>query len=306
MTLGTLLQYLTNGPAAGTTASTSNTGANTLTTSGGTESFVADSATGRTKLQLQTTTGGSSLNARYYMDASSAQVAVTVKLTTPATTPSGELQMLSQRYGTTSGGRCFSIAWEASGVVRFLDSTNTVTQIAAAGVLSLATEYVFAYIAANAGAGGAGNGSATVHIYNVGGTTPIATANVSGANFTANQFGTVDIGGGTIANTIDAMDLQIQGGQTTEIPDYVPSTPLTTPVVTLGTVTNPSTVGGSNGSAGVSWPAVSNASSYDAYVATKASPAQSDFSKVSTGVTSPYTFPGLAAGTYSFGIVANP
>lgn len=79
---------------------------------------------------------------------------------------------------------------------------------------------------------------------------------------------------------------------------------LPTPVVTLGTTTNPSTIGGTNGSQVVTWPAVSGATSYVAYIANGSSPAQGDFTQVAAGVTSPYTFTGLAAGTYSFGIRA--
>jgi hypothetical protein len=82
------------------------------------------------------------------------------------------------------------------------------------------------------------------------------------------------------------------------------NTPLATPVVALGTTTNPTTVGGSNGSQVVTWGAVSGATSYVAYRAPGNSPAQGDFVQVATAVTSPYTFTGLSAGTYSFGIRA--
>lgn len=87
------------------------------------------------------------------------------------------------------------------------------------------------------------------------------------------------------------------------------TTPLSTPVVSLGTTTNPSTSGATDGSQVVTWPAVSNATSYDAYklLNPSGSPVDADFgTAVATGVTSPYTFTGLGAGSYAFGIKAKP
>ena len=81
-----------------------------------------------------------------------------------------------------------------------------------------------------------------------------------------------------------------------------PSLPaLPTPVVTLGAKTTSS---GSNGTQTVTWPAVSGAVSYEAWRASGSNPAQGDFTLVQAGVTSPFTFTGLAAGTYSYGIKA--
>ena len=79
---------------------------------------------------------------------------------------------------------------------------------------------------------------------------------------------------------------------------------LATPVVTLGAATNPSTIGGTNGSQVVSWSAIPNAVAYDAYLAIGSSPTQGNFNLVASNVTSPYTFNGLGAGTYSYGIRA--
>ena len=77
--------------------------------------------------------------------------------------------------------------------------------------------------------------------------------------------------------------------------------PLDTPVVTV-TDTEPSS--GSDGTATVTWPAVSGAASYVAHLASTATPSQGDFTQVETGVTSPYTFTGLTPGAKSFGIQA--
>jgi len=85
-------------------------------------------------------------------------------------------------------------------------------------------------------------------------------------------------------------------------------TQLTTPTVSSGTLVNPTTSVSTDGSVVISWSAVSNATSYEAWKATKASPLQSDFTLVATGVTSPYTVTGLSAAssgtTYSLGIKA--
>ena len=81
------------------------------------------------------------------------------------------------------------------------------------------------------------------------------------------------------------------------------ATPLDTPVVTIASQTA-ATTGNSDGTATVTWPAVSGAASYVAYRAPGTSPAQGDFTQVATGVTSPYTFTGLGAGVYSLGIKA--
>lgn len=82
------------------------------------------------------------------------------------------------------------------------------------------------------------------------------------------------------------------------------TTPLATPSITLGAATNPSTVGGTNGTQVVSWPSVSGAASYDAYVSYAVTPTQDDFTRIATGVTSPATLTGLASGAW-VGIKAN-
>jgi len=67
---------------------------------------------------------------------------------------------------------------------------------------------------------------------------------------------------------------------------------------------NPTTIGGTNGKQTVTWSAVANAASYEAWIAHSTSPAQGDFTLVATGVTSPYQFTGLPAGTHAYGVKA--
>lgn len=81
-------------------------------------------------------------------------------------------------------------------------------------------------------------------------------------------------------------------------------TVLPTPVVTAGATTKPTTVGGSDGTQVVTWPAVAGASSYDSYRAAGPSAAQEDYVLVQAGVTSPYTFTGQSRGAYLYGIKA--
>lgn len=102
--------------------------------------------------------------------------------------------------------------------------------------------------------------------------------------------------------TVGWDDIRVNDGAGSEIGDIVEQ--LATPVVTLGAATNPSTVGGSDGSQVVTWAAVPSASSYEAWIAFGASPVQGDFTLVATGVTSPYTFTGLTAGERAYGIKA--
>lgn len=82
------------------------------------------------------------------------------------------------------------------------------------------------------------------------------------------------------------------------------TTPLPTPVVTLGTTTQPTTAAATDGAQTVTWPAVPGATGYSAHHANTATPAQEDFTQVSASVTSPYTFTGLGVGTHAFGVKA--
>lgn len=79
---------------------------------------------------------------------------------------------------------------------------------------------------------------------------------------------------------------------------------LATPVVTLGATQHPSSASATDGTQTVSWDPVPDAGGYSAHLATGLDPDQSDFTQVAASVTSPYTFTGLAEGTYAFGIRA--
>lgn len=82
-------------------------------------------------------------------------------------------------------------------------------------------------------------------------------------------------------------------------------TQLPTPVVTISSQQNPTSIGGTDGSITATWPAVAGATTYTAGIAN--GPDQiSGFVVVSTSATSPYVFTGLAAGQYTVAVQAVP
>ena len=99
---------------------------------------------------------------------------------------------------------------------------------------------------------------------------------------------------------VDACQLEL--GAT--LPAYNESdTPLDTPVVTVTSTTVP-TVANNDGEIQVSWPAVTDAASYEAGIATGHD--QTAGFVTTSAVTSPHTFTGLAAGDYTVAIRAIP
>lgn len=155
------------------------------------------------------------------------------------------------------------------------------------------------------------SGTMTIAYYLGDSTTPIQTANLTGLNlggdlgdFSNFRFGKISGDTPPAAIYYDSVKVHTAADATGLIGPF--SAPLATPTVTLTGSTGPTSIGGSNGTATVSWPAVSGAGAYDAYKAAGTSPAQEDFTLVASGVTSPYTFTGLSAGGQSVGIKARP
>ena len=112
-------------------------------------------------------------------------------------------------------------------------------------------------------------------------------------------FGTASTGMGSI-DTNDGWAI----GSDDWLERYDLDQPLDTPVINIDNYTHPTAIGGNDGTATVSWGAVAGAASYQAYIATGAGPGQETFALVESGVTSPYTFDNLSAGTFSLGIKA--
>lgn len=260
----------------------------------------AGAGTGQTVLHYSVSTGTDIT--RWNLNATNDNVAISCLFKNPASSPSGNNVAMSVRYAS---GVALRFGFNSSNRPYVMDTASTQSFIAGAGVLSAATWYRYEFVIH-------GNsttaGTCTVNVYTPTGTTPISStgASVTGMNLSANTLAAVEVGNSAGTQPIDfyAANLQYNDGGTSEIGPY--ATPLATPVLTLGTTTNPSTVGGTNGSQVVSWGSVTNAGSYDAYIATNTSPAQTDFALVASGVTSPYTFSSLSAGSYAFGIKAKP
>ena len=79
---------------------------------------------------------------------------------------------------------------------------------------------------------------------------------------------------------------------------------LGTPAVTKLSQIDPSAIGLSDGSMTVSFTPVDGASGYTAWKSPSLTPTQASFTQIASGVTSPYTATGLAAGPVSIGIRA--
>lgn len=268
-----------------------------------------DGMRGTSALHMSVAAGTGSDVVRIPMNADNAQASYSVILRTPASNPSGFAPMFNIR---STGGRACTLGYSSGGRIYVADGAaagGTATFVSgASGVTAVAanTEYRFELrLVGNSTTAG----KIDCAIYNPTDTSsPIVTLpTITNANLRAELLHGIEIGQngtGMVAIDYSVEDFQMDDGRTTEIGPILVA--LATPVITLGTHVDPSAAGTSDGSQVVTWPAVSNAATYDAYKAPKASPAQSDFTLVATGVTSPYTFTGFNAGTDSLGIIAKP
>jgi hypothetical protein len=153
-----------------------------------------------------------------------------------------------------------------------------------------------------------GSGTADGQIFGAyflaGSTTPIETFTTTTANIGAGaQFIRFIFGRYTSSAVQAVFDSAVWETDGTGLPGPL-SVPLATPVLTVASKTNPTTAGGTDGKAIVSWAAVAEAVSYEAWRAPGTTPAAGDFVRVAQGVTSPYTFAGLGASAYTVGIRA--
>lgn len=303
----TLVQVMQDNVANGTAATSSNlTGTTTggfTVTSPSTLTWVTDSGAGTGKTVLHYAVSTATDITRWALNATNDQVAISLLVKVPGTAPTTNAVVMSIRYASGVAAR---FGFNASNRPYMMDSVSTQTFIAAAGVLSASTWYRFEFLIH-------GNsttaGTMAVNVYTPTGTTPVASmTTVTNANLTANTLAAVEIGNSAGTQAIDfaAANLQFDNGRTTEIGPL--SAALTQPTVTLGASTTPTTVGGTNGTQVVTWPAVSGATSYEAWITKNdpndPSPLQADFTLVATGVTSPYTFTNLSQANYDFGIKA--
>lgn len=292
------------GAADGVTATTGNTGASQVTPgTGGTITWsTAMGAYGQTGLRFASAVSQSNL-ARFSLDAASNQMQLTGYGTTPSVAPaSGYVTMAAVRHAS---GVCFRLGWSASGVLYLVDSANTITTILAAGVLSLNTMYVFEIVATGASTT-AGNVQVKVYAMSGGavGSQVGSTFTITNANLTANNFSAFDLhtGGTSYAATIGWFGVKANNGAGSALAPYAPEVTLDDPVVTVTSVVNPSTIGGSNGTITITWPSVSGADHYEAAIADGT--VSSGFVTADADATSPHTFTGVEAGTYTVAVRA--
>lgn len=288
--------------ANGTAQTTANSGWSSLNTGSGNTAVFADAAKMGATAGYRMTGGGTAQNIAYLdMPSSVSVMALRVPFQISAiTTVSAILRWYNDASHVTALG---SMGITSTGKLQFVEvsGSGTLLNVSSTASLSAATPYVLMILIDK------GTNQFTAEVYPTGSTTLAASVSgtLGGAMKDAAGLQQVRwaIGTVTTLSYLDTnSDFALGHGDWLARTDV--TSQLTTPTVTVGTITNPSTIGGSNGTTVVSWPAVSGATSYDAYIATGSTPAQGDFTLVASGVTSPYTYTGLTAGTKSFGIRA--
>ena len=299
-----LVQYLFEGGSEGATVNNANSGSSASSVNGGTHVFAAEAkAHGALGFGMTNASGAGTF--RRYPFAGGTTTTVfqfSGVVTLPAQAPLQNASIVS--LPNSSGSARLAVAITPN-------SKLVITDVGSAHYVNLAdiTWGAKYRITIEAVGGSTTASQVTAHVYS--GTTswdtPIGTPlSANNWNMSTDNIIGVDVGvvssPGAIALMAGWDDVQLNDGAGSEIGDIVEQ--LVTPVVTLGAATNPSTVGGVDGSQVVTWAAVPGASSYEAWIANGASPAQGDFTLVATGVTSPYTFTGLTAGERAYGIKA--
>ena len=284
----------------GDALTTTNSGVDTVTLTSGTGVISTAQSAHGTRSALFT--AGSASGATYISKTITATDTITVRVYARFTAyPTGTLAPCLIWLGNGSS-QLANLEVTASGNLRIRDdaSANAWTSTMA---MSLNTWYRIEFsILRNAT-----TGTARATIYTLDGTTALEdSTTLTSKNTGSASVTTIRIGAKTSTGTMETAVFIDDW-------DYDPTTTvfigpvteaLVAPTVSLGVKTNPSTIGGSNGTQTVTWSAVTGATSYEAWIANSASPSQGDFTLVATGVTSPYTFTGIAAGTRAFGIKA--
>lgn len=284
----------------GTAATTANLGAAAAATSGGVTQWEADDAKhGENGVWInQTGTSGSVTN-RFALPSNAKVYAFNIEnFRTPPSNPAANRTICGIRH---SGGVVGSIQWGSTGNLFFAPTTGTNQVIAAAGVLAANTKYIVK-ILITVHPTTAASGSIAIKVYPVGSSTPTATLAPTTVNLGTVDMTHIEMGGSSVVGSFGYWRVQAEAGRTTELPEYVPEVALDTPVVTITDSNDPSTIGGTDGSITISWPAVSGAHHYEAAIADGT--VTSGFTASDTAATSPKTFSGLDAGPYTVAVRA--
>lgn len=299
-----LVQYLFEGGSEGATVTNANSGSSAASVAGGTHVYAAAAKAHGVLGFRMTNASGAGTFRRYPFSGGATPTTFQFSgvVTLPDQAPLQNATVCA--FPNSAGTPRLSVSITPNSKLRILDvgSSHSVD-------LADVTWGAKYRITIEAVGGSTTSSQVTAHVYS--GTTswdtPIGTPlSANNWNMSTDNIIGVDVGiassPGAIVLTAGWDDVQLNDGAGSEIGDIVEQ--LATPVVTLGAAINPSTVGGVDGSQAVTWAAVSGANSYEAWIAAGASPAQGDFTLVATGVTSPYTFTGLTAGEWAYGIKA--
>lgn len=258
---------------------------------------------GTTGLQIDYGTGTTNpAMGRWNVPVPAAEERLSMRIKCPATNPSVVHQVWCFRFAT---GYIMRITRNASGDFIFNPSTGTPTTILTAAQLGSER---FPRMTIDVVANSTTAGTAVMKFYNtagtqIGTTTSLTAQNLSANNISVLQLGTVQSEGNSIVYGFE--DVQIENGAGSEIPEYVPTTPLATPSVTA-TVVNATSIGGSDGQVNLSWSAIANATKYEVAVA-DANDATTGFVVLASNVTgTSYTITGRSAGPGRARVVALP
>ena len=307
--MGTRINYLFDG-VDGTTATTGNTGAASVTATNGGSSITLESDVGlhgTTGLQIAwggTSTGGPILS-RFGLAAASNTASLSVVLTIPASYPTTQHTVMGIR---SSSGTIGSIYRNNAGAFAFQPSSGSPTALLPnasipGGVTKLR-------ITLTATAASTTTGSWQIKFYRADTDVQIgSTYSASSQNMSANQISQVQLGTTTAEATgivYGFEDLQVEEGTTTEIGAYIPSIPLDTPVVTIDEINDATTIGGSDGSIEFSWAAVDDADHYEVAIA-NTEDATTGFTVLDADVSATaYTATGRAKGPFTVRVIAQP
>jgi hypothetical protein len=218
----------------GTVATQANTSSSQpVVANGGSSITYASSkapASGQTGLRIANV-AGQTTNVRYLFDGGStyASASYTMRFWSPESAPSSTITLWGIRHA--GPGRAYNLQWTAAGVLSLYDSVNTITDIAAAGVLSLNTQYVVSQVVTGASTTA---GDVFIRIYAVGSSTPIVSKHITNANLSASNLAGIDLSAATnaAAAAIGFSNLQYDTASTTEIPDYIAAN--TNPIIEAG------------------------------------------------------------------------
>jgi hypothetical protein len=210
-------------------------------------------------------------------------------------------------WGGVGSSQRFSVELTATGALEFIDDTNTnrwnASVSTSPGTIPTG-QWVRVELFVTMGAT---TGTYRLVAYSGDSTTPL-TGLDSGTRTTQNTgpdtYDTIRYGAKCSTNTNTGVlyidDFDYNETATGLIGPYIDT--LATPVATVTGTTHPSSIGGTNGTATLSWGAVAGAASYD--VCLRTGTVTTGFTATASGVSSPYTFTGLSAGTYTVAVRA--